>query len=111
MNLLVLSHLAQDTAWTARIDRTLSLFGTRLEKLGRAVPMMASALSTLVAGMEQVVIVGPGGPDGSVDEGVEALRRAVAVHYRPFTITLALSTAFTNRSALRRSAVRMASVW
>ena len=32
--------------WTERIERTLRLFGARLEQIGRAVPMMAAALST-----------------------------------------------------------------
>ena len=45
MNLLVLSHLVDDPQWTERIERTLRLFGARLEQIGRAVPMMAAALS------------------------------------------------------------------
>ena len=47
MNLLVLSHLVDEPAWAERIERTLRLFGARLEQMGRAVPMMAAALSTL----------------------------------------------------------------
>jgi uncharacterized protein YyaL (SSP411 family) len=58
MNLLVLSHLVDDASWTSRIERTLRLFGTRLEQMGRAVPMMAAALSTYIAGLQQIVIVG-----------------------------------------------------
>ncbi len=57
MNLLVLSHLVDDPEWTERIERTLRLFGARLEQMGRAVPMMAAALSTYVAGLQQIVIV------------------------------------------------------
>ena len=45
LNLLVLSHLIEDRRWTEQIDRTLGLFGQRLEQMGRAVPMMAAALS------------------------------------------------------------------
>src|SRR4029077_12252132 len=45
MTLLLLSHLVHDPQWTERIERTLRYFGARLEKVGRAVPMMAAALS------------------------------------------------------------------
>jgi uncharacterized protein YyaL (SSP411 family) len=85
MNLLVLSHLVEMPDWSDRIERTLRLFGTRLAQVGRAVPMMAAALSTYAAGLQQVVIVG-----GS---GSEALERAVAIKYRPFAIVLALTPA------------------
>src|SRR5207247_7597330 len=50
LNLLVLSHLVHDAAWTDRIERTLRLFGTRLEQSGRAVPAMEAGLSTHHAG-------------------------------------------------------------
>src|SRR5690606_22270189 len=40
-NLLVLSHLVEEPAWPERIERTLALFGTRLDRAGRSVPMMA----------------------------------------------------------------------
>jgi hypothetical protein len=80
MNLLVLSHLVEDARWPERIDGTLRLFGARLEQMGRAVPMMAAALSTYLAGMRQIVIVETG--DAS------ALVRAVAQQYLPFAITL-----------------------
>src|SRR5258706_4008027 len=52
MNLLVLSHLVDDARWPARIERTLKLFGSRLEQMGRRVPMMAYALSTCIAGVQ-----------------------------------------------------------
>src|SRR5262249_14880167 len=42
LNLLALSHLVHDAQWEERIDRTLRLFGTRLEQMGRGVPMMAA---------------------------------------------------------------------
>jgi uncharacterized protein YyaL (SSP411 family) len=85
MNLLLLSHLIDDPQWPERIDRTLRLFGTRLEQAGRAVPMMAAALSTYVAGPQQIVIAGT--------NGREALERAIAMRYLPFAITLAPSPA------------------
>ena len=44
----------------ARIERTLRLFGARLEQMGRAVPMMAAALSAYTAGLQQIVVVGEG---------------------------------------------------
>jgi uncharacterized protein YyaL (SSP411 family) len=89
LNLLMLSHLVKNDenddsgthAWPARIDRTLRLFGSRLEQMGRAVPMMAGALSTRIAGVEQIVIVG---------DGRDALERAVAQRYLPFAIVLSL---------------------
>ena len=51
--------------------------------MGRAVPMMAAALSTYTAGLQQIVIVG--------ETGADALERAAVVGYRPFAITLALT--------------------
>jgi uncharacterized protein YyaL (SSP411 family) len=83
MNLLVLSHLIEDTRWTERLERTLELFGSRLDQTGRAVPMMAAALSAHTAGTQQIVIVG--------ETGADALERAAVVGYRPFAITLALT--------------------
>jgi uncharacterized protein YyaL (SSP411 family) len=84
LNLMVLSTLVHDPQWTDRIERTLRYFGTRLEKIGRAVPMMASALSAYTAGLQQVVIV-----EG--DQGGHEIARAVARQYLPFSITLRVS--------------------
>ena len=83
LNLLILSHLVDDPGWTERVDRTLRLFGTRLEQIGRAVPMMAAALSTHLAGVRQIVIVG--------DANGDALERAMASRYLPFGITMRLT--------------------
>jgi hypothetical protein len=80
LNLLVLSHLVADAAWHDRIERTLKLFGTRLQQMGRGVPMMAAALSTYTAGLQQVVVV-----EG---EGDDAIDRVVALSYLPFAIQL-----------------------
>jgi uncharacterized protein len=85
MNLIALSHLVEDGGWVARIERTFRLFGARLEQIGRAVPMMAAALSAWHAGVEQVVIAG--------DAGGDALERAVLTRYHPFTIVLRVSAA------------------
>jgi len=81
MNLLVLSHLTDDPAWTDRIERTLKSFGDRLERMGRGVPMMSAALSTHLAGMQQVVV--SRGSNGGAE-----LEKAVARRYLPFAITL-----------------------
>ena len=80
LNLLMLSHLVTDAQWSDRIERTLRLFATRLEQMGRGVPMMAAALSTHIAGVQQIVI--------AEGEGGDALDRAVAMRYLPFAIEL-----------------------
>ncbi len=53
--------------------------------MGRAVPMMAAALSTSIAGVQQIVIAAGENPN---DGGVSDLERAVAARYLPFAITL-----------------------
>ena len=81
MNLLVLSHLVSDSTWDEHIDATLRLFGTRLEQMGRGVPMMAAALSARLAGVQQLVIV-----EGEKTD--PALQSAIAQSYLPFAIQL-----------------------
>jgi len=90
LNLLVLSHLVPDPAWTDRIERTLRLFGTRLEQMGRGVPMMAAALSAYTAGLSQIVIVDAHGDASSRTPPADhdALDRALALHYLPFSIQI-----------------------
>src|SRR5207302_11150415 len=73
LNLMTLSHLVHDVEWAERIERTLKLFGVRLEKIGRAVPMMAAALSTYSTGLQQIVIVSAARDD--------AMRQAIARRY------------------------------
>ncbi len=85
-NLMVLSHLVHEPQWTDRIERTLRYFGARLEKIGRAVPMMAAALSAYTAGLQQVVIAEGDGGDREIE-------RALATQYRPFAVTLRVSPA------------------
>jgi uncharacterized protein YyaL (SSP411 family) len=85
LNLLTLSHLIERSEWGHRIEKTLRLFGERLEQIGRAVPMMAAALSTYHAGMRQIVIVG--GRDA------DALARVSMLTYRPFSIVLRITAA------------------
>jgi uncharacterized protein YyaL (SSP411 family) len=80
LNLLVLSHLVPDAQWGDRIERTLRLFATRLEQMGRGVPMMAAALSVYTAGIQQIVI--------AEGDGDDSLDRAAALQYLPFSIQL-----------------------
>ena len=90
LNLLTLSHLVTDAQWGNRIERTLKLFATRLEQMGRGVPMMAAALSAYTAGVQQIVIAEGDSPTSS-GQGDDALDRAVASHYLPFSIQLRVS--------------------
>jgi uncharacterized protein YyaL (SSP411 family) len=97
LNLLMLSHLVEDAAWLERVERTLKLFGARLERAGRAVPMMAAALSTYVAGVQQIVVV-----HGSKERAAglrneteaassqerEPLSQTIARQYLPFAVVL-----------------------
>jgi len=89
MNLLTLSHLVDEPVWTDRIHRTLRAFGQRIEQLGRGVPMMAAALSTHLAGLQQIVIIEGG---GSADRGHDDIGRAVGRKYLPFAIELRLTS-------------------
>ena len=88
MNLLLLSHLVHEPAWAVRIERTLRFFGTRLEQMGRAVPMMAAALSTFTAGLQQIVIVTP---NAGVTTDDARLARVVAESYLPFALSLTIT--------------------
>ncbi len=87
MNLLTLTHLLHEPAWENRILKTFRHFGSRLEQIGRAVPMMAAALSTHLAGMRQVVVVGQAGGAG---EAGQELHEVMRQRYLPFTISLNL---------------------
>ena len=86
LNLLVLSHLIEDSRWADRIERTFKYFASRLEQMGRGVPMMAAALSTYLAGMRQVVVVGD-------DAGSSDLTRSVGQRFLPFALLLNLPAA------------------
>jgi uncharacterized protein YyaL (SSP411 family) len=91
MNLLTLTHLENNAAWSNEIVKTLRHFGTRLEQIGRAVPMMASALATYVTGITQVIVVGEAGGAGGAGEAGRAGQELLDVmrqQYHPFTISL-----------------------
>ncbi len=93
LNLLMLSHLVADAQWDDRVARTLRLFATRLEQMGRGVPMMAAALSSHLAGVQQIVI--------AEGEGGDSLDRFLAMRYLPFAVQLRVNPAL--RSALAGS--------
>jgi uncharacterized protein len=86
-NLLKLSHLdsaSTDPQWPERIEKTFRYFGSRLEQMGRAVPMVAAALGTWIAGLRQVVIM-------AGDAAGNGLSGVVARSYLPFALTLRVS--------------------
>jgi len=87
LNLIVLSHLVENAEWNGRVERTLRLFATRIEQMGRGVPMMASALSTHLAGVQQIVLAMPE-REAAVGGDGATLRRALAQRYLPFAILL-----------------------
>ena len=84
LNLLALSHLVEDRRWADKIERTFRCSAPRLEQMGRAVPMMAAALSTYVAGLQQITIVRGNGE-------VSELEQAVMTRYLPFALTFSLT--------------------
>ena len=88
LNLLTLAHLTGEPGYTASAGRAIAAFGGRLIEQGRAVPMMAAALSTALAGGEQLLIVGE---PGSAD--TQALWRAAHHRYRPFAVCVPVSPA------------------
>jgi uncharacterized protein YyaL (SSP411 family) len=81
MNLLTLAHLTGEQGYADRATQAIASFGGRLEEQGRAVPFMAAALSTAVAGGEQIVIVGH---RGAAD--TQAMWLAANRNYRPFAV-------------------------
>jgi len=83
LNLLTLSHLVHEPTWVEQTDRTFRYFGSRLEQIGRAVPMMAAALATSIAGLRQIVVVG--------ERGNGTLENTIRHRYLPFTISLLLT--------------------
>jgi uncharacterized protein len=81
MNLLMLAHLTGERAYAERAAEAIASFGGRLEAMGRAVPLMAAALSTSLADSEQIVIVGP-------RDAADTRTLWIAAHkrYRPFAV-------------------------
>jgi uncharacterized protein YyaL (SSP411 family) len=93
LNLITLTHLVPDDERRARLEQALGRYGSKLGAVARAVPLVASAVSALLAGTGQVVIVG---------EEADAARRALvaetASRYRPFAVTVLVTDA--HRAAL-----------
>jgi uncharacterized protein YyaL (SSP411 family) len=81
MNALTLAHLTGERVYEERAAAAMAAFGGRLEEMGRAVPFMASVLSTSIAAGEQIVIVGHANGD---DTGKMWL--AANKDYRPFSV-------------------------
>jgi uncharacterized protein YyaL (SSP411 family) len=92
-NLLTLANLTGDPAHAARAHQVFAAFGARLRSLGRAVPFLASALSTAHAPPEQIVVVGERDLPAT-----EALWRAANTRYRPFAVILPVSPGATQRA-------------
>ena len=88
LNLLALSHLTNDDAMAERVERTLGAFAERAARIGRAVPMMLSALSTYHAGTPQVVVVG----DPAAAETI-ALFEVVQRRYLPTAVVVPVDPA------------------
>jgi uncharacterized protein YyaL (SSP411 family) len=86
-NLLTLAHLVDRPEWRKRVDATLTLFGPRLDRMGRAVPMMAAALSRYTAGPQQLVVLEDDFPPA---DSADSLTTAVARRYLPFATVLSL---------------------
>jgi uncharacterized protein YyaL (SSP411 family) len=87
LNLITLAQLTGETRYLTQAERVFSLFGTRLTKQGRTVPMMLAALSTWHAQGrgEQLIIVGdPHAPE------TRALEATAAGRYRPFAVQMTI---------------------
>jgi uncharacterized protein YyaL (SSP411 family) len=87
-NLLVLGHLASDTALVDRAGRTLERYGAQLGRAVRVMPLMVANVAIWHSGGMQVVIAG----DPEADD-TRALARTAARHYWPGGVTVPLSTA------------------
>src|SRR5690606_26558652 len=83
LNLLALSHLTGEEHCRELAELAIASVGTRLEKEGRAVPLMAAALGAALAPPEQIVVVGPAGRADT-----DALWQQAHRRYRPFTVML-----------------------
>ncbi len=82
LNLLTLGELTGERAYRERAERAVAS-GGRLADHGRAVPMLAAALSTTLAGRHQIVVVGEW-----AREDTRALWRVIHQRFRPFTVAV-----------------------
>jgi uncharacterized protein YyaL (SSP411 family) len=83
LSLLTLAQLTGEPEYSKRATQAIESFAGRLVEQGRAVPLMAAALSTALSGGEQIVIVG-----SRATNDTAALWRAVQRRYRPFAVAL-----------------------
>ncbi len=83
LNLLALAHLTGEASYSDRAEEAIASFGARLMQLGRAVPLMAAALSTALSGGEQIVVVGHRGAADTT-----ALWHAAHRTFRPFAVAV-----------------------
>jgi uncharacterized protein YyaL (SSP411 family) len=88
LNLLTLSHLTGESAYADRAAKAIASFGGRLSEAGRAVPMMACALATLLTPGEQIVVLG----DPAAEE-TRALWQEANRKYRPFAVMVRVDPA------------------
>jgi uncharacterized protein YyaL (SSP411 family) len=95
LNLLALSHLTGDADTSTRVERTFGVFGARAADMGRAVPMLLTALSTYHAGMPQVVIVE--GDDGAAFDRLAEVAKA---RYLPTALVIPVRA--VHRAGLER---------
>jgi uncharacterized protein len=86
LNLLMLAHLTGDAAMSDKVERTLAAFSGRAAQMGRAVPMMLSALSTYHAGVPQIVVTGD-------DAAARSLLAVARERYLPTAVTVRISEA------------------
>jgi uncharacterized protein len=70
-----------------RIERTLAAFAGRAAQMGRAVPMMLSALSAYHSGMPQLVVVGD-------ERGARALLEVARERYHPTAVVVRIDPAW-----------------
>ena len=83
MNLQTLAALTGEASYGARAAAAIASMRDRLDREGRAVPLMAVALQQWLHPPAQVVVVGP--PDR---DDTRALWTRVHGRYRPWTVTL-----------------------
>jgi hypothetical protein len=81
-----LGHLIGESRYTAAAERALKLFYPALERQPSAFPSLATALDEYLKPPRTVILRGP-------DREIRQWQRALATHYRPDTLTLAIPAA------------------
>ena len=97
LNLLTLNHLTGDQQYLERAQQAFAAFAGRLKSQGRALPMMAAALSIAHAAPEQIVVVGSAHADHT-----QALWQAANEPYRPFATMLRIEPGETQQRLATR---------